>query len=128
MIKRFVICLLLFLAPVTVFAQQEGHSVSTLLKGLAGPDELKPLKTVIVARSGQVVAEHGYRGHTPLDSTNIKSASKSIISALVGIAIDKGLLEGPEQKIAPILRTNVQDQPDPRINDITIGNLLSMQA
>jgi CubicO group peptidase (beta-lactamase class C family) len=75
-----------------------------------------------------VVAEHGYRGHKPSESTNIKSASKSIISALVGIAIGKGLLEGPDQKIAPILKADLPVRPDPRLNEITVGNLLSMQA
>jgi CubicO group peptidase (beta-lactamase class C family) len=103
-------------------------AVSGLLKGLAARDELKSLKTVIVARDGETIAEQGYRGHSPGAPTNIKSASKSIISALVGIAIDKGLLDGPEQKIAPLLKTDLPSPGDPRINDITIGNLLSMQA
>jgi CubicO group peptidase (beta-lactamase class C family) len=127
MIKRLALCLLL-LAPIAALAQQQGSSVSTLLDSLGGRDELKPLKSVVVARDGRVVAEHGYRGHSPSESTNIKSASKSIISALVGIAIGKGLLEGPDQKIAPILKADLPASPDPRLNEITIGNLLSMQA
>jgi CubicO group peptidase (beta-lactamase class C family) len=51
-----------------------------------------------------------------------------VISALVGIAIDKGVLEGVDQKIAPILARDLPDNPDPRMSEITIGNLLSMQA
>ena len=128
MIKRLALFLLLLLVPIAAAAQQEAGSVSALLDSLGSRDELKPLKTVIVARDGRLVAEHGYRGHTPSESTNIKSASKSIISALVGIAIGKGLLEGPDQKIAPILKADLPVSPDPRLNDITIGNLLSMQA
>lgn len=128
MIKRLALCLSLLLVPVAALAQQQGSSVSTLLDSLGGREELKPLKSVVVARDGRVVAEHGYRGHTPSESTNIKSASKSIISALVGIAIGKGLLEGPDQKIAPILKADLPASPDPRLNEITIGNLLSMQA
>ena len=79
-------------------------------------------------RDGETAAERGYRGSTPDAPTNIKSASKSVISALIGIAIDKGLLEGPEQKIAPLLRRELPEDPDPRIADITVGHLLSMQA
>lgn len=89
---------------------------------------MKPLKTVIVARDGRTVAEQAYRGHTASESVNIKSASKSIVSSLVGIAIDKGLLEGPQQKIASILKADLPADPDPRLSQITIGNLLSMQA
>jgi len=128
MIKHLALCLLLLLIPVVALAQQPERSVSDLLDSLGSRDEMKPLKTVVVARDGRVVAEHGYRGHTPSESTNIKSASKSIISALVGIAIGKGLLEGPDQKIAPILKADLPASPDARLNDITIGNLLSMQA
>ena len=109
-------------------AAQAPAPVSGLLEDLALRQELDPLKTVIVARDGRILAERGYRGNRVTDPTNIKSASKSIISALVGIAIDKGLLAGPDQKIAPILKADLPASPDPRINDITIGHLLSMQA
>lgn len=89
---------------------------------------LEALKAAVVAHRGEVVAGRGYRGHSPDTPANIKSASKSVISALVGIAIDKGVLDGPDQKIAPILARDLPADPDPRLNDITIGHLLSMQA
>ncbi|ASY59630.1 serine hydrolase [Sinorhizobium sp. CCBAU 05631] len=127
MIRSLAVVLLLLL-PLASSAAAESPAVPDLVKGLADREELKPLKTVIVARDGETIAEQGYRGHSPGESTNIKSASKSIISALVGIAIDKGLLDGPEQKIAPLLKEDLPSPADPRINDITIGNLLSMQA
>jgi CubicO group peptidase (beta-lactamase class C family) len=90
--------------------------------------ELDQLKAVMVARNGEIVAERGYRGSSVTEPTNIKSASKSVISALVGIAIDKGVLKDVDQKIAPLLRRDLPDNPDPRLEEITIGNLLSMQA
>ncbi|PDT83227.1 serine hydrolase [Sinorhizobium sp. BJ1] len=127
MIRLMAVVLWLLLSLSSAAAEQPA-AVPELLKGLADRDELKPLKTVIVARDGETIAEQGYRGHAPGESTNIKSASKSIISALVGIAIDKGLLDGPEQKIAPLLKEDLPSSADPRVNDITIGNLLSMQA
>ena len=99
-----------------------------LSQALDKAGELPSLKTVIVAREGEILAERGYRGHSTTAAANIKSASKIIISALVGIAIDKGVLEGPDQKIAPLLKKDLPVNPDPRIEDITIGNLLSMQA
>lgn len=100
-------------------------ALAEILDGAAG---LEALKAVVVAHDGEILAERGYRGHTPAGSTNIKSASKSVISALVGIAIDKGVLDGPNQRITPILARDLPADPDPRMNDITIGHLLSMQA
>ncbi|WP_034883256.1 CubicO group peptidase (beta-lactamase class C family) (plasmid) [Ensifer sp. WSM1721] len=125
---RLIVALLSFFAVLPLVGAQERPNVSLLLESLAGRDDLKSLKTIIVAQDGRTVAEEGYRGHTPSESTNIKSASKSIVSALVGIAIDKGLLDGPEQKIAPLLKDDLPSSADPRINEITVGNLLSMQA
>ncbi len=75
-----------------------------------------------------MLAERAFNKHSIGESTNIKSASKSIISAMVGIAIDRGLLQGPDQKIAPILERELPREPDPRMSQITIGNLLSMQT
>lgn len=89
---------------------------------------LAPLRTVIVSHQGRIVAERSYRGHTTTAASNIKSASKPVISALVGIAIDKGLLEGTGQAVAPLLARDLPANPDPRLQRLTIGNLLSMQA
>ncbi|MBZ9793267.1 beta-lactamase family protein [Rhizobium sp. 3T7] len=128
MITRLAFFVVLLLSPFAAVAQQEDHRTAVLLGSLSSRADLKPLKTVIVTRDGRTVVEQGYRGHTASESVNIKSASKSIVSSLVGIAIDKGLLEGPQQKIASILKADLPVDPDPRLNQITIGNLLSMQA
>ncbi|MGR9137641.1 serine hydrolase domain-containing protein [Rhizobium leguminosarum] len=132
---RLLSLLLLFCLPLAAMGPAAAQSTASGVSGLgprldhaASEPAMRPLKTVIVARDGRVLGERGFHGHSPSESTNIKSASKSIISALVGIAIDKGLLKGPDQKIAPILKADLPVTPDPRINDITIGNLLSMQA
>ncbi|NLS05406.1 serine hydrolase [Rhizobium sp. P32RR-XVIII] len=126
MLRTFVVFAVIFFMPLAAIAQEE--RLGELLDNLQTRQALTPLKTVIVAKDGRVVAERGYRGHTASESTNIKSASKAIISALVGIAISKGLLEGPDQTIAPILKADLPQSPDPRLNEITVGNLLSMQA
>ena len=117
-------------APAAAAASPEVPPLDTtrLSSVLNDAARLSPLETVIVARNGQIVAERGYRSNKTTDSTNIKSASKTIISAMVGIAIEKGLLTGVDQPIAPILSRDLPANPDPRLAKITVGNLLSMQA
>ncbi len=90
--------------------------------------QLEQLETLIIAQHGDVIAERGYRGHRTTSPTNIKSASKSVISALVGIAIDKGVLGGTEQHVTELLKNDLPSNPDPRLQQVTVGNLLSMQA
>lgn len=117
----FIIAVLSF--PVAALAQSP--DLEPILERAA---QLEALEVVIVARNGEVLAERGFGEHDPADPTNIKSASKTVISALVGIAIDKGLLEGVDQPIAPLLSESMPEHPDPRLEQITVGNLLSMQA
>jgi CubicO group peptidase (beta-lactamase class C family) len=59
---------------------------------------------------------------------NIKSASKSIMSALVGIAIDEGLIKSVEQPILPLLGNRAPGDLDPKVATITIDHLLSMRS
>ena len=104
---------------------QAAAGLATLLDDAA---DLEPLRAVAIARHGNLIAERGYHG-TGVDSPmNIKSASKVVVSALVGIAVDRGLLAGTDQPVAPLLADDLPDDPDPRLAKVTIGHLLSMQA
>lgn len=125
-LRSALLAVTLLAAPMAM--AEERTAVPSIAESLEKAKALKPLRTVVVSHHGRIVAEHGYRGYTSRDPTSIMSASKSIISALIGIAIDKGILDGPDQKIAPILAEDMPDNADPRLVDITIGNLLSMQA
>lgn len=126
MLPRSILLTLVFLATPALASQEE--PAASLAPILDRAEALEPLETVIVARQGAIVAERGYRGHKTTASTAIMSASKAVISALVGIAIDKGELSGLDQPIAPLLARDLPANPDPRMDRITIGNLLSMQA
>ncbi|TGN57636.1 class C beta-lactamase-related serine hydrolase [Paracoccus liaowanqingii] len=99
---------------------------------LAEARGLAPLRAIALWRDdggqGSELAAEGYHGFTPDSPTNIKSASKSVVSALTGIAIGQGLLESADQPIAPLLRADLPADPDPRLARVTLGNLLSMQA
>ena len=128
--KRRAFLVLAGLAPFAsqALAQQDAAPPTPLATLLDEAARLENLKAVIVARNGEVLAERGYRGNSPDTSTNIKSASKSVISLLVGIAIDRKVLAGVDEKIAPILGRDFPTERDPRLDRITVGNLLSMQS
>lgn len=90
-------------------------------------DSLPRLHCLLVARHGEVLVEHCAEGLAPDRPVNVKSVSKSVLSALVGIAIGEGHLEGVGQRAWGLL--GVRDSAaDPRKRDITVGHLLSMQS
>ena len=120
--RAFLSAVLLVL-PISALAQET--DIAALLDEA---EALEPLETVIVSVDGAVVAERGYNGVDIDDPTNIKSASKSVVSALVGMAIERGMIEGVDQKIGDFLGEDFPDDPDPRLAEISVGQLLSMQA
>lgn len=125
LLRSTLLALILLAAP--AFASQD-EPAAALRAVLDRAQALEPLETVVIARGGKIIAERGYRGHKTTTPAPIMSASKSIIAALVGIAIDRGVLEGTDQAIAPLLADQLPASPDPRLKTVTIGNLLSMQA
>ncbi len=89
---------------------------------------LARLNSLIVSRNGAVLAEKAFRGPGLDVPVNVKSVSKSIISALVGIAIDRGVLKGPDQAITGLLPDRLPSAPDSRLGRVTLDHLLSMRS
>jgi CubicO group peptidase (beta-lactamase class C family) len=87
---------------------------------------LPRLHSLIVSRRGDVLFERYYNGRTRERAANIKSASKSIISALVGIAIGRGIIPDVNTPIVTWFPELARD-PDPRKRDITVEHLLTMR-
>lgn len=106
----------------------EGMEAALLSRAMERAAALPRLHALIVARNGTVQAERAFRGPGLDRPVNVKSVSKSFISALVGIAIERGVLTGADQPIAALLPGRVPPAADPRLARVTIGNLLSMQA
>jgi CubicO group peptidase (beta-lactamase class C family) len=89
---------------------------------------LSRLNTLIVARNGSIVLERGYRGAQLDAPVNIKSASKVIVSALVGRAIDEGLIANVGASIRPLLTKRLPGDANPRLGEISVEDLLTMRA
>ncbi|NJC07682.1 serine hydrolase domain-containing protein [Polymorphobacter fuscus] len=115
--------------PDRVAAPTHGLNAPMMARTVEAAARLPRIRSLVVVRDGETLAEHRFNGGPPLDRpVNIKSASKSVISALVGIAIDRGVLTGVDQPVLSVLRADAPANPDPRLARLTVGNLLSMQA
>ncbi|NTJ42623.1 serine hydrolase [Agrobacterium larrymoorei] len=127
--KRRTALALIASLPLVPVARAQTPVIGTRLEPiLKNAESLESLKAVIVSIDGKEAASHAYNGSSLNGSTNIKSASKSVISALVGMAIDRKILDGADQPIGSLLRAEFPDDADPRLERVTIGNLLSMQS
>ena len=89
---------------------------------------LPRLHSLLVSWRGTLLLEtyvHGTRATTP---ANMKSASKSVISALVGIAIDRGLVGGVNQTIDTFFPETLDGETAAPKRAITIEDLLTMRS
>lgn len=87
---------------------------------------LPRLRSLLVSVDGQLVTERYFNGAAATRTANIKSASKSIIATLVGIAIDRGHIAGPREPIAPYFQEYLRREPAKAA--ITIEDLLTMRS
>jgi CubicO group peptidase (beta-lactamase class C family) len=111
--------------------------VAVSLLGAAAPQDPAPfrsaatslprLHSLTVSHRGQITMEYFAKGHSATRHANIKSASKSVISTLVGQAIERTLIPRIDE---PIVRwfPELRNDPDKRKQRITVEDLLSMRS
>jgi len=89
--------------------------------------ELGSVDALLVLRNGYLVGEEYYNGYGRNVPHQLWSVTKSFLSALVGIALDKGLIDDIDDKVMDYFPEYSYTGMDPRFNDITIRNLLAMR-
>jgi CubicO group peptidase (beta-lactamase class C family) len=105
-----------------------GHGVrqpSSLADARKAASEIPRLHSLLVSSHGKLLLEY-YASPRRARLSNVKSVSKSIISALVGIAIQRKLLKGVDQPIVDFF-PELKKDPDARKQRITIEDLLTMR-
>jgi CubicO group peptidase (beta-lactamase class C family) len=95
---------------------------------VAQGERMPRLHSLLVSRHGELILERYFHGARATNFANVKSASKSVISALVGIAIDRKLLPGVNAPIAPYFDELTAAGADARKRKITVEDLLTMRS
>ena len=94
----------------------------------AAANKLSRLHSLLISQGDDLVFEQYYNSRDPSRPANMKSASKSVISALVGIAIDRGIIDSVDVKVAEYFPKLIAGSDDVQKQQITIENLLTMQS
>ena len=104
-----------------------GPARPALDAAVAAARDLPRLSSLVVSWRGALVIEHYQRGATATRPANVKSVSKSVISALVGIALERGLLRSVHEPIAAYF-PDLLLAADISRRRITIEDLLTMRS
>jgi CubicO group peptidase (beta-lactamase class C family) len=88
--------------------------------------EFEEVRAIIVATSDEILLEQYYG--TDRDTTwDVQSVTKSVVSTLVGIAVDEGLVSGLDAPLEQLLPHHT-DAMSPTVARTTLRQLLTMQA
>ena len=72
------------------------------------------VRSVLLVRHGYLVYEDYWHGLDRTDGHDVQSVTKSVVGALVGIAIAEGKIEGLEQTVGELLAAQLPKDADPR--------------
>ena len=84
--------------------------------------------SLLVVKNGYLVLERYFSIGRPDRRAVIHSVTKSVMSALIGIALDKGHLRSVDQKLVEFLPEYFIGELDPMKRDISLKHLLTMTA
>jgi CubicO group peptidase (beta-lactamase class C family) len=62
-------------------------------------DSMPPIRGILIVRHGRIAFERYYDGCTPETYHSVNSVTKSVLSALIGIALLQGLLTSLDQRL-----------------------------
>lgn len=112
------------------------ESVTPESQGIRSDDLMRMVKhiedndlaidSIIIYKDGTIPFEMYFGSYEQGVSHNLKSTSKGVISALIGIALREGYIESLDERIISYFPE--YELSDPKIADITIRDLLTMSS
>ena len=114
--------------------ESQGVSSAAILKWIdacektfdAGPDGA--LHGFVIVRHGKVIAEGSWKPFDTLNETHmLYSHSKSFTSSAIGFLVDEGKVD-LDERLVDILPEDVPAKPDPRLGEIRVRDLLTMNV
>jgi len=88
---------------------------------------LPRLQSLVVLEEGKATVAEAFAIADVNTPVNIKSVSKSVLSALTGIALDRGVFESVNQTLGELTPGLIPKSADPRVRGLTVEHLGRMQ-
>lgn len=109
--------------------EAQGFDSETLARALQTIRERKsPIHSLLIERNGYLILDTYFFPFKDGEKHDIASATKSITSTLIGIAIGEGRLAGVGQPVLSVLSDSSISYRDARKERLTIEDLLTMRS
>jgi CubicO group peptidase (beta-lactamase class C family) len=109
----------------TATPESQGLDARAVADTLEAGAALSGLRALVVARRGVLVGERYYGGAGADDLLAVNSATKSVCSMLVGLALRDGRLKGLDETVAQLIPDAVAEVPDSPAASVTLRQILS---
>lgn len=86
------------------------------------------VRSILVVRDGVLAYERYWDGADAEDGHDVRSVTKSVVGALVGIAIEDGAIDSLDSTVGELLGDHLPPEADPRMAGVTVRHLLSMTS
>jgi CubicO group peptidase (beta-lactamase class C family) len=86
------------------------------------------LHSLLVIRNGYLVSETYYGPYRPDTRHELYSCTKSFVSTLVGVAVDKGYIDRTDHRVVAYFQGRTLANPDSRKEAMTLEDLLTMRS
>ena len=83
---------------------------------------------IVVLKGGKILYENYFNECTAASRIHVYSVTKSIVSILIGIAMDKGYIKSSNEKVLDFFPDYIVKKREKTIQGVTFENLLTMTA
>jgi CubicO group peptidase (beta-lactamase class C family) len=105
--------------------EAKGMRAGVVAETLRAGESVPGLRALLVAHRGVLVVERYYAGANAETLQPINSATKSVCSMLVGLALRDGRLKSLDDTVAQLLPEAIADVPDSPAGPVTLRQILS---
>ena len=109
----------------TATPESQGLHAGAVADTLQAGEALPGLRALLVARRGVLVAERYYAGSPAESLQAINSATKSVCSMLVGLALRDGRLKSLDDTVAQLIPDAVAEVPSSPAASVTLRQILA---
>jgi len=83
---------------------------------------------IVVQQNGTIIYENSFNRYTADTAFHVFSVTKSVLSILIGIAIDKGLIESLDQKVLDFFPEYTPKRGEKTAQLVTLRDMITMTA
>ncbi len=109
----------------TAAPESQGMRAGAVADTLTAGEALPGLRALVVARRGVLMAERYYAGATAQNLQPINSATKSVCSMLVGLALRDGRVKSLDDTVAQLIPDAIAEVPESPAASVTLRQILS---